>query len=80
MGLKGYMLWTVGQLDSTCRAPPLSAARPRGRSVGLSLPGGGHSLGYNGNNNNGGSNPGGGNGDLVTYWLSSTGGALTPPK
>jgi hypothetical protein len=22
MGLKGYMLWVMGQLDSTCRAPP----------------------------------------------------------
>jgi hypothetical protein len=23
MGLKGYRLWAMGQLDSTCRAPPL---------------------------------------------------------
>jgi hypothetical protein len=23
MGLKGYRLWVMGQLDSTCRAPPL---------------------------------------------------------
>jgi hypothetical protein len=22
MGLKGYWLWVMGQLDSTCRAPP----------------------------------------------------------
>jgi hypothetical protein len=22
MGLKGYRLWVMGQLDSTCRAPP----------------------------------------------------------
>jgi hypothetical protein len=22
MGLKGYRLWDMGQLDSTCRAPP----------------------------------------------------------
>jgi hypothetical protein len=26
MGLKGYMLWVMGQLDSTCRAPPRAAA------------------------------------------------------
>ena len=25
MGLKGYRLWVMGQLDSTCRAPPWSA-------------------------------------------------------
>jgi hypothetical protein len=25
MGLKGYRLWVMGQLDSTCRAPPLSS-------------------------------------------------------
>jgi hypothetical protein len=24
MGLKGYRLWAMGQLDSTCRAPPYS--------------------------------------------------------
>jgi hypothetical protein len=23
MGLKGYRLWAMGQLDSTCSAPPL---------------------------------------------------------
>jgi hypothetical protein len=23
MSLKGYRLWAMGQLDSTCRAPPL---------------------------------------------------------
>jgi hypothetical protein len=27
MGLKGYRLWAMGQLDSTCRAPPRGAAR-----------------------------------------------------
>jgi hypothetical protein len=26
MGLKGYRLWAMGQLDSTCRAPPSPAA------------------------------------------------------
>jgi hypothetical protein len=30
MGLKGYRLWAMGQLDSTCRAPP---PRPAPRSV-----------------------------------------------
>jgi hypothetical protein len=25
MGLKGYRLWDMGQLDSTCRAPPRHA-------------------------------------------------------
>jgi hypothetical protein len=25
MGLKGYRLWVMGQLDSTCRAPPRGA-------------------------------------------------------
>jgi hypothetical protein len=24
MGLEGYRLWVMGQLDSTCRAPPRS--------------------------------------------------------
>jgi hypothetical protein len=24
MGLKGYRLWAMGKLDSTCRAPPMS--------------------------------------------------------
>jgi hypothetical protein len=28
MGLKGYRLWVMGQLDSTCRAPPRGAAHP----------------------------------------------------
>jgi hypothetical protein len=27
MGLKGYRLWATGQLDSTCRAPPLHSGR-----------------------------------------------------
>ena len=26
MGLNGYSLWVMGQLDSTCTAPPLFAA------------------------------------------------------
>jgi hypothetical protein len=26
MGLKGYRLWVMGQLDSTCRAPPREPA------------------------------------------------------
>jgi hypothetical protein len=26
MGLKGYRLWAMGQLDSTCRAPPRSCS------------------------------------------------------
>jgi hypothetical protein len=51
MGLKGYRLWDMGQLDSTCRAPPRlprSSARarptpsgtaPGGLTPGLSLPG-----------------------------------------
>jgi hypothetical protein len=28
MGLKGYRLWDMGQLDSTCRSPPLAARSP----------------------------------------------------
>jgi hypothetical protein len=28
MGLKGYRLWFMGQLDSTCTAPPCAAAPP----------------------------------------------------
>jgi hypothetical protein len=28
MGLKGYRLWVMGQLDSTCRAPPHLLSRP----------------------------------------------------
>jgi hypothetical protein len=27
MGLKGYRLWVMGKLDSTCRAPPLHRQR-----------------------------------------------------
>jgi hypothetical protein len=30
MVLKGYRLWVMGQLDSTCRAPP----QPLGEEVG----------------------------------------------
>jgi hypothetical protein len=30
MGLKGYRLWVMGQLDSTCRAPPRGRAGERG--------------------------------------------------
>jgi hypothetical protein len=32
MGLKGYRLWAMGEIDSTCRAPPPLApvaGRPR---------------------------------------------------
>jgi hypothetical protein len=29
MGLKGYMLWVMGHLDSTCRAPPQPQHPPR---------------------------------------------------
>jgi hypothetical protein len=29
MGLKGYRLWVMGQLDSTCRAPPRHHEVPR---------------------------------------------------
>jgi hypothetical protein len=29
MGLKGYRLWVMGQLDSTCRAPPLHHIIPK---------------------------------------------------
>jgi hypothetical protein len=31
MGLKGYRLWAMGQLDSTCRAPPQARGGRRGR-------------------------------------------------
>jgi hypothetical protein len=37
MGLKGYRLWVMGQLDSTCRAPPPVpglAPRPASRGPG----------------------------------------------
>jgi hypothetical protein len=43
MGLKGYRLWVMGQLDSTCRAPPrrerfaAGRTRERGRQVGQHL-------------------------------------------
>jgi hypothetical protein len=30
MGLKGYRLWAMGQLDSTCRAPPSRVAHVDG--------------------------------------------------
>jgi hypothetical protein len=33
MGLKGYRLWGMGQLDSTCRAPP--RARQPARELDL---------------------------------------------
>jgi hypothetical protein len=29
MGLKGYRLWVMGQLDSTCSAPPLILPPPK---------------------------------------------------
>jgi hypothetical protein len=35
MGLKGYRLWAMGQLDSTCRAPPLPL--PLSRALALAL-------------------------------------------
>jgi hypothetical protein len=31
MGLKGYRLWVMGQLDSTCRAPPRRSSRALAR-------------------------------------------------
>jgi hypothetical protein len=31
MGLKGYRLWVMGQLDSTCRAPPRENRRAQQR-------------------------------------------------
>jgi hypothetical protein len=36
MGLKAYRLWALGQLDSTCRAPPRLRVQQRGeiREVG----------------------------------------------
>jgi hypothetical protein len=34
MGLKGYRLWAMRQLDSTCRAPP-PAAPPPGRGASM---------------------------------------------
>jgi hypothetical protein len=40
MGLKGYRLWAMGQLDSTCRAPPRAAppsAPPRRSGTNLHL-------------------------------------------
>jgi hypothetical protein len=43
MGLKGYRLWVMGQLDSTCRAPPRGdeVIQQSLRQPGLpSLPGG----------------------------------------
>jgi hypothetical protein len=46
MGLKGYRLWVMGQLDSTCRAPPRDGFQGvglgqrvvhGGQEIGLSL-------------------------------------------
>jgi hypothetical protein len=37
MGLKGYMLWAMGQLDSTCRAPLRKHRRVAGRPHGVAL-------------------------------------------
>jgi hypothetical protein len=34
MGLKDYSLWAMGQLDSTCRAPPRGARTARGAPGG----------------------------------------------
>jgi hypothetical protein len=33
MGLKGYRLWAMGQLDSTCRAPPHDGVQRRVRGL-----------------------------------------------
>jgi hypothetical protein len=38
MGLKGYRLWDMGQLDSTCRAPPWLAT-PTSRRAASRLAG-----------------------------------------
>jgi hypothetical protein len=38
MGLKGYRLWVMGQLDSTCRAPPRKNARAIARKNSASVP------------------------------------------
>jgi hypothetical protein len=41
MGLKGYRLWAMGQLDSTCRAPPRAPSGTRAASPhcsGTSIP------------------------------------------
>jgi hypothetical protein len=38
MGLKGYRLWVMGQLDSTCRAPTLTPPDPQLK--GARCPGG----------------------------------------
>jgi hypothetical protein len=46
MGLKGYRLWVMGQLDSTCRSPPL-AVLGRASAAAGSPGGGGVSLGGN---------------------------------
>jgi hypothetical protein len=34
MGLKGYRLWAMGQLDSTCRAPPCATPEPENIEAG----------------------------------------------
>jgi hypothetical protein len=38
MVLKGCRLWAMGQLESTCSAPPWGRSRPMMRSCGLSRP------------------------------------------
>jgi hypothetical protein len=37
MGLKGYRLWAMGKLDSTCRAPPRLLALEVRLRLGLAL-------------------------------------------
>jgi hypothetical protein len=41
MGLKVYRLWAMGQLDTTCRAPPWARASPRSRRAAAGDGGGG---------------------------------------
>jgi hypothetical protein len=35
MGLKGYRLWVMGQLDSTCSAPPRPGLEVQAPEVGV---------------------------------------------
>jgi hypothetical protein len=37
MGLKGFSLWAMGQMNSTCRAPPRELAAERAGHLGLAL-------------------------------------------
>jgi hypothetical protein len=38
MGLKGYRLWGMGQLDSTCRAPPRPVPPPAAAAFAPTMP------------------------------------------